>query len=69
MENIVLEKLYNEVADVIQETFTRKYYFVKDIIVKKRTYLFDSEEEKGKIFYVSNSVFNWCREKNKFKSI
>ena len=29
MENNVLERLCDEIVDVIHETFTRRYYFIK----------------------------------------
>ena len=35
MENTVLEKLCNKKVDVINEKFTRKYYFVKISLSKK----------------------------------
>ena len=34
-ENTVLEKLCNKKVDVINEKFTRKYYFVKISLSKK----------------------------------
>ena len=34
----VLEKLCNKIVDVIRETFTRKYHFIKISESKKSTY-------------------------------
>ena len=35
IENTVLEKLCNKIVDVINEKFTRKYYFLKKSLSKK----------------------------------
>ena len=71
----MLEKLCNKIVDVINETFTKKYYFVEIsqskkghiylIVRKKRGRLIGEEKHPlhRKIFGVSRSVFN---EKNEF---
>ena len=41
MENTVLEKLCNKIVDVINQTFTKKYYFVKI-----------SQSKKGHIYLI-----------------
>ena len=81
MENNVLERLCHKIVDVIHETFTRRYYFIKIlrskkghtylIIKKKRGKLIGEEKQAlhKKIFDVSSSVFNWYCKKHKFLSV
>lgn len=78
VENETLEKLCNKIVDGVYETFTRKYYFVKNlqskrghiylIVRKKRGRLFGVEKNKlhKKIFQVSASVFQWYYDKHDF---
>ena len=56
MENNALEKMCNKIVDVIYETFTHKYYFVKIsqskkghvyLTVRKKRGRLDGEEENG----------------------
>ena len=53
MQNFVLERLCSKIN---LWNIYKKILLGKDITVKKRAYLFDSEEEKGKI--------NWWRKEN-----
>ena len=74
----MLEKLCNKTVDVINETLTKKYHFVKIsqskkghiyLIVKKKRGRLIGEEQRvlhRKTFNVFSSVFNWFSEKNKF---
>lgn len=48
METEILEKLCNEIVDVVYETFTRTYYFVKI-----------SQSKKGHIYIIARK--NRCR--------
>ena len=78
MKNQILENLCNKIVDVVHETFTRKYYFVKIsqskkghiylTVRKKRGRLFGVEKNKlhKKIFQVSASVFQWYYDKHDF---
>ena len=68
---LVLDKLCENLVDVIQETFTKKYYIVRIsrskrghiylIIRKKRGRLLYEEKEAfhPKIFEIFTSIFNW----------
>ena len=47
MENTVLEKLCNKKVDVINEKFTRKYYFVK-ISLSKKGHIYQIVRKKRK---------------------
>ena len=70
----------NKIVDVIYETFTHKYYFIKIFHLKKvHVYLFVRKkrqrllgEEKNafhkKISNVLQSIFNWPGRKYKFLS-
>ena len=77
MENEILENLCNKIVDVVHETFTRKFYFVKIsqskkshiyLIVRKKGRLI--EEEKNalhkKIFDASWSAFKWNIDRHDF---
>ena len=69
--DLVLDKLCENFVDVIQETFTKKYYIVRIsqskighiylIIRKKRGRLLYEEKEAfhSRIFEIVTSVFNW----------
>ena len=71
MVNNALEKMCNEIVNVIYETFTRKCYFVKIsqskkghvylVVRKKRGRLLDEEKNAlhKKVFDISGSVFHW----------
>ena len=72
------KKMCNKTVDVIYETFTRKYCFVKIsqskkghvylIVRKKRGRLLGEEKNAlhKKIFDISQSIFNWYDEKYEF---
>ena len=60
MENNVLEKLYDKIIDVIYETFTRKYNFVKTS-QSKIEHIYLIVRKKMRKF-----IFNWCCEKKFF---
>ena len=76
----VIENLYKKIVDVVSETFTRKYYFVRisqskrvhiHLIVRKKRGRLLWEETQAlhrKINDFSRSVFNWFCDQNKFIS-
>ena len=78
MENNALEKMCDEIVDVIYKTFTHKYYFIKITQSKKGHVYFIVRKKRGrpmgkeknalhkKIFDVSQSVFNWYSKKYEF---
>ena len=48
-QNVVLEKFCNKIVDVINETFTKKHYFVKVLQSKKATFTW-LLEKRGRLF-------------------
>ena len=73
----VLEKMCENLVDVIHEMFTRKYYVVKIsqskkghiyLIVRKKRDWFLYEQKvvlHGKIFDIASSVFTWYCKRHK----
>ena len=58
MENEILEKLFNKIVDVLFETFTRKYHFVKMLHSKKcHMYLF-VRKKKGRLIGEEKSTLH-----------
>ena len=50
MENKTLENLCNKIVDVVHETFTRKFYFVK-ISQSKKSYISYCQKKKRETYW------------------